>query len=151
MHALTDALLVSPPGAGERLDVLGEKMTVKSSFADGSWTVIEVEKNPDSKVPPHSHPWGEIYYVTSGSMRMMIGGTIYDAPAGTCLHIPPDVVHQPLGPVAPNTRLLNLTGAGAAVQMFRDLARNVSPSNVDRNAVIEILTFYGVSLTMPSA
>jgi quercetin dioxygenase-like cupin family protein len=140
--------IVSAPPE-ERLNVLGEAMTVKSAFPDGSWAVIEVQKNPDSKVPPHSHPWGEIYHILAGGMRIMLDGCVHDAPAGTCIHIPPDVVHQPLGPVQPNTRFLNIVGSLSAVELYRDLSRNVSPDRPDREKVIAILTRHGVTLAMP--
>lgn len=148
MHSPTARLddSVTTPAAGEPLIVLGEKMTIKSAFPDGSWAVIEVEKNPDSKVPAHSHPWGEIYHIIAGGMRIMLAGQIYDAPAGVCVHIPADVVHQPLGPVQPGTRFLNIVGSVSAVELYRELAREVPPNRFDREKVVSILTRHGVTL-----
>jgi mannose-6-phosphate isomerase-like protein (cupin superfamily) len=140
---------VSPPGAGVQLNVLGEKMTVKGGFDDGSWAIIEVEKNPDSKVPAHHHPWDEIYYILSGGMRMMVDGRVVDAPAGTSIHIPADVVHQPLGPVLPNTRFLDICGPGQALQLFRALAHEVQPGKIDRDKVAGILSRHHVTLANP--
>ncbi len=152
MHAPLDSLKqpVSPAGSGEHLNVLGERMTVKGGFADGAWAVIEVEKNPESKVPPHSHPWEEIYYILSGGMRMMVGGHVFDAPAGTSIHIPGGVVHQPLGPVQPNTRFLDILGPGQGLHLFRTLARDVSPDKPDREKVVEILKRHDVTLAIPT-
>jgi mannose-6-phosphate isomerase-like protein (cupin superfamily) len=136
-------------GAGEQLDVLGERILVKGRAADGAWILFEVEKNPVSKAPAHSHPWAETYYLLSGGMRMRVADRIVDAGPGTSVHVPPNVVHQFLAPVLPNTRFLALISPASGEGFFRDLAD--AAGTIDPAKIAAIAGEHGVALVAPPA
>jgi mannose-6-phosphate isomerase-like protein (cupin superfamily) len=139
---------VSAPGEGESFSAMGEEWIIRTRFE--GWTAFEIAFGRDVNVPPHSHPWAEVYSILTGGLRMMIDGVEYDAPAGTLISIPADVVHQPRGPAAPNTRVLDLMGPGCDPQLFRDLARVTADGTVDPQQVLPILKRYGVQPLAPA-
>lgn len=137
---------VSAPGTGEAFSAMGGRMIIRAQFE--GWTAFEMAFQGDIKVPAHSHPWAEVYFILAGGMRMMVDGVEHDAPAGAFISIPADIPHQPRGPVAPGTRVLDLMGPGFDPQMFRELARVTADGKIDPQQVLPILTRYGVRPTV---
>ena len=50
----------------------------------------------------HSHPWGQLIYAATGTMRVLAADALWIVPQGRALWAPPDVVHEIAmrGPVA---------------------------------------------------
>ncbi len=140
-----------PRGGGERLDILGEELTIKGRAADGAWLLLEVKKNPESKAPAHSHPWDEIYYMLCGGMSIMVDGRRYEATPGTSIHVPAGAVHQFLGPVQPNTRFLALLSPAAGEAFFREIAREIPAGAVDPGKIAAIAARHGVAIQAAAA
>ena len=95
---------------------------------DGSTTghrlgIGEITVAPHSAGPPqHRHAQhDEGFYVVSGTARFTIGGTAYDAPAGTLAMIPPGAPHTFANPGDEPLVLLNTFTPDLYVQYFRDL------------------------------
>jgi mannose-6-phosphate isomerase-like protein (cupin superfamily) len=149
MSNISASVQVSGPGAGEAFSAMGERMIIRAQFE--GWTAFEIEFGTEVSVPPHAHPWPEVYFILEGGLRMMIDGEEREAPAGALLAIPADVFHQPRGPALPGTRVLDFMGPGSDPQMFRDLARVTADGKVDPQKVLPILMAFGVQPLLAEA
>ena len=143
-HAVT----LSAPGAGESFSAMDERMIIRAQFE--GWTAFEMDFGTEVKVPPHLHPWAEVYFALSGGLNMMVDGVEYQVPAGTLISIPGGVAHQPRGPAAEDTRMLVLMGPGSDPQMFRELSAVTANGVVDQEQVLPILKRFGVQPIGPS-
>src|ERR1700678_4804535 len=81
---------------------------------DGSTTghrlgMGEITIAPHTDGPPqHRHArHDEGFYVVSGAARFTVGETVYDAPAGTLVMIPPGAPHTFANPTDETTVILN--------------------------------------------
>src|ERR1700734_1957525 len=95
---------------------------------DGSTTghrlgMGEITIAPHTDGPPqHRHArHDEGFYVVSGTARFTVGETVYDAPAGTLVMIPPGAPHTFANPTDTTTVLLNTFTPDLYVEYFRDL------------------------------
>jgi mannose-6-phosphate isomerase-like protein (cupin superfamily) len=95
---------------------------------DGSTTghrlgVGEITLAPHADGPPqHRHArHDEGFYVVSGQARFTVGESVYDAPAGTLVMVPPGAPHTFANPTGSVTVLLNTFTPDLYVQYFRDL------------------------------
>jgi mannose-6-phosphate isomerase-like protein (cupin superfamily) len=48
---------------------------------------------PPGRAPEHSHPYDEVVLIMQGKGVAHIGGVAYELAAGTCLHLPPGLMH----------------------------------------------------------
>ena len=48
---------------------------------------------PPGRAPEHSHPYDEVVLILQGEGLAHIGGSGYELSAGTCLHLPPGLLH----------------------------------------------------------
>lgn len=48
---------------------------------------------PSGRAPHHSHPYDEVVLILAGEGRAHIGGAEHDLAPGTCLHLPPGLLH----------------------------------------------------------
>lgn len=69
--------IIVPPGEGQVLNVLGEKITCKLAGEDsgGTYSIIEEVSPPGGGPPPHvHHETDEIFYVLEGEYEIKCGG-----------------------------------------------------------------------------
>lgn len=57
-------------------------------------SVLVREPPPDSIIPWHSHPWGQLAYPVSGAVCMDVPGSRWLVPPFRALWVPPGVEHQ---------------------------------------------------------
>jgi len=113
------------PDGGESIQ-LGP--TLMRILEDGSTTghglgMGEITVAPHTDGPPqHRHArHDEGFYVVSGAARFTVGETVYDAPAGTLIMIPPGAPHTFANPGDEPTVILNTFTPDLYVEYFRDL------------------------------
>lgn len=119
------AVSVVAPDGGESIQLGSTQMRI---LEDGSTTghrlgIGEIRLAPHTDGPPqHRHArHDEGFYVVSGAARFTVGQTVYDAPAGTLVMIPPGAPHTFANPTDAITVLLNTFTPDLYVQYFRDL------------------------------
>jgi mannose-6-phosphate isomerase-like protein (cupin superfamily) len=83
----------------------------------------EIRLSPHTDGPPqHRHArHDEGFYVVSGTARFTVGETVYDAPAGTLVMVPPGAAHTFANPGDEQAIILNTFTPDLYVQYFRDL------------------------------
>jgi mannose-6-phosphate isomerase-like protein (cupin superfamily) len=113
------------PNDGESIQLGPIRMRI---LEDGSTTghrlgVGEITLAPHADGPPqHRHArHDEGFYVVSGTARFTVGETVYDAPAGTLVMVPPGAPHTFANPTGATTVLLNTFTPDLYVEYFRDL------------------------------
>ena len=121
---MSQVSVVDPEG-GESIQLGLVRMRI---LEDGSTTghrlgVGEITLAPHTDGPPqHRHArHDEGFYVVSGTARFTVGGTTYDAPAGTLVMIPPGAPHTFANPTDAITVILITFTPDLYVQYFRDL------------------------------
>lgn len=121
---MVEAVIVGPDD-GETVPLGPTTMRI---LEDGGTTahrlgIGEITVAPHTDGPPqHRHArHDEGFYVVSGTARFTVGGTTYDAPAGTLAMIPPGVPHTFANPTGEPLVLLNTFTPDLYVQYFRDL------------------------------
>jgi quercetin dioxygenase-like cupin family protein len=84
------------PGEGESYWVLGDLYTFKVVGEDtgGSFSMVEVEVQPQNGPPPHiHHREDETFYVLDGDFSFLHGERTFMATAGSFVHIPMGTIH----------------------------------------------------------
>lgn len=121
---MTEISVVGPAG-GEVIRLGPTQMRI---LEDGRTTghrlgMGEITLAPHTEGPPqHRHArHDEGFYVVSGSARFTVGETIYEAPAGTLVMIPPGAPHTFENPGDEPAVLLNTFTPDLYVGYFRDL------------------------------
>src|SRR5580704_7339895 len=116
---------VIPAAGGEAIQLGPVQMRI---LEDGRTTghrlgVGEITLAPHADGPPqHRHArHDEGFYVVSGTARFTVGETVYEAPAGTLVMIPPGAPHTFANPTDATTVLLNTFTPDLYVEYFRDL------------------------------
>jgi quercetin dioxygenase-like cupin family protein len=149
---MPNSLIVSPDQAPSPLKVVGEEITVLASGArTGSYEIFHQAGPEGSGPPPHSHPWDEAFYVIDGEV---IFGVNEDrdlvARPGTLVHVPGGSTHWfRFG--ADGGVMISVTSRAGASEFFTQVDREVSPTNPDFGALIEIATSHGLNIPVPSA
>jgi quercetin dioxygenase-like cupin family protein len=88
--------LVLAPGEGQSVEnPLGGLFTFKvtSDGSDGAVTAIETFVVRQEGPPLHVHEQDEVIYTLAGSLRVKLGETIREAPAGSFVFIPRGMPH----------------------------------------------------------
>src|ERR1700678_1442597 len=144
---MTQVSVVGPDG-GESIQLGPTQMRI---LEDGSTTghrlgMGEITIAPHTDGPPqHRHArHDEGFYVVSGTARFTVGETVYDAPAGTLVMIPPGAPHTFANPTDETTVILNTFTPDLYVRYFRDLRDMIASGQVlDADAVIDVMARYG--------
>jgi mannose-6-phosphate isomerase-like protein (cupin superfamily) len=88
---------IQPPGAGDRLLVLTNLITIKvpQAATDGQYAIFQETVPPLGGPPPHTHPDEEIFFVVSGDFEFMLhelGHTTAVGPGGL-VRVPGGALH----------------------------------------------------------
>ncbi|MER5549069.1 cupin domain-containing protein [Streptomyces sp. NPDC002589] len=140
------------PGDGEVIDLGPARIRI---LEDGGTTahrlgVGEVTLAPHCEGPPqHRHAeHDEGFYVVSGTARFTVGDTVYDAPVGTLVMVPPGVPHTFANPGTEPLVMLNTFTPDLYVQYFRDLRDTLAATGgqeTDERAVAEVMGRYATT------
>lgn len=143
---MSEVSVVGPDG-GETIQLGPTRMRI---LEDGTTTghrlgIGEITLAPHTEGPPqHRHArHDEGFYVVTGKAQFTVGDTIYDAPAGTLVMIPPGAPHTFSNPTDQATVLLNTFTPDLYVQYFRDLRDMIADGQpLTPDATIEAMRPY---------
>jgi quercetin dioxygenase-like cupin family protein len=137
METRTSAIVDA--GAGERLDVLTDVVTVKTGSPTGALEIFEVCGPAESGPPPHDHPWTEYFYVLEGEIDVAVGEEERRVGAGDLVHIPAGTTHA-FAVASPTARFLAITEGDRAGRLFRELSTlgAVVPDEAHLPAIVTI-------------
>jgi mannose-6-phosphate isomerase-like protein (cupin superfamily) len=135
------------PANGEVIHLGPTQMRI---LEDGSATghrlgMGEISLAPHTDGPPqHRHArHDEGFYVVSGLARFTVAETIYEAPAGTLVMIPPGAPHTFANPGDEPAVLLNTFTPDFYVQYFRDLRDMIAAGqDLTPEATIQVMSRY---------
>ena len=101
--------------------------------------------------PPHSHPWDEAFYVIDGHVVFGLDAQQdLVAHAGTLVHVPGGTTHWfRFG--AGGGEMISVTSRAGASAFFTHAAAEVSPSDPDLGALVNIASAHGLTIPVPSA
>lgn len=146
-----------PAGEGEALDVLGARLTFKTTAAEtgNKFSVGELTVPPQAGVPLHSHPERETLFVLAGEVQFLHleEGEPKAVPAipGSALSVPPDAAHGLVNAGETPARLLVVAEPGLEA-FFREAGvpvdpaaplRETPPTLEEAEQVFEIARQYG--------
>jgi mannose-6-phosphate isomerase-like protein (cupin superfamily) len=121
----TNEVSVTGPDDGEMIDLGPAQVRI---LEDGRTTahrlgIGEITVAPHSDGPPqHWHArHDEGFYVVSGTAQFTVGETVYDAPPGTLVMVPPGAPHTFANPGDQPLVMVNTFTPDLYVQYFRDL------------------------------
>jgi quercetin dioxygenase-like cupin family protein len=131
------------------LNVVGTEVTVLASNAATQSYGITLQRGDEGTGPqPHSHAWDEAFYVLSGKVNFVCGGSAYPCDAGTLVHVPKGTVHG-FSYGAGGGEMLEITGAGAlAAQMFKAVDHEIPPGAPDVPKLLDVLKRNGVDVAV---
>ncbi len=147
---MREPFIVTPDRRTAVLNVFGNDITVLASETDTRDVQVSLQSGRDRLgAPPHSHPWDELFYVTSGRVEFGFGeggARKVTCDAGTLLHIPAGTIHSFTYSLE-GGEMLEVTGKGShAVAMFVDLAREIPPEVPEPAKVGEVLGRHGLTV-----
>ena len=138
-------LIVTPENRSAALSVAGTNVTVLISSDESESQQLTLQSGQEgSGPPPHSHPWDESFYVTSGHVQFTCDGKTTMCRAGTLVHVPAGTVHSFSYGVGGGEMLEVTGGASKSVQSFIALDREISPGPVDVPKIAKVAGEYGV-------
>jgi len=112
-----DTPIVLSPGDGE---TIGETI-VKAARPELS--LLEFVVAPGGSVDLHLHKGhSDSFYVLEGVLEFQVGDEVVEAPAGSYVLAPPNVVHRFRNPSGSPARALNIHTPGGFVEYRRELA-----------------------------
>lgn len=127
------------PGEGERLDVLGDRQTVKISGAEtgGAFALIENVNPPGTGIPPHvHHREDEAFYVLEGRVEFTVEGEAHEVEAGAVVFLPRGTAHGFRVVGDRPARMLILLAPAGLEAYFRRLAALEGPPEPDALAAL---------------
>src|SRR5439155_7805831 len=138
------------PDGGEIIELGRARMRI---LQDGRTTahrlgIGEITLAPHSAGPPqHRHAQhDEGFYVVSGTGRFTVGQTVYEAPRGTLVMVPPGVPHTFANPGDEPLVLLNTFTPDLYVQYFRDLGETLrSGQELTGQCTAEVMSRYATT------
>lgn len=147
---MSNVSVVAPHG-GEVIELGVARMRV---LEDGGTTahrlgVSEITLAPHSDGPPqHRHAQhDEGFYVVSGTATFTVGETVYDAPKGTFVMVPPGVPHTFANPGEEPVVLLNTFTPDLYVQYFRDLRDTIAAGQpLTPQSTAEVMSRYATTV-----
>lgn len=149
---MSQPLFVPADQAPAPLAIVGEQITILAPGEQtGSYEIFRQVGPEGSGPPPHSHPWDEAFYVTSGQVEFGVGDQQdLVARAGTLVHVPSGSTHWfRFG--AGGGEMISMTSHAGAAAFFTHVAREVSPTDPDLGALIGIATAHGLDIPIPAA
>jgi quercetin dioxygenase-like cupin family protein len=146
------------PGAGEKLDVLGDiaMFKVPATASGGSLIMAEIVTQPGGGPPGlHTHPTEEAFYVLDGEFEVSgIGddGKPFTARAsrGSVIYVPPDAAHTFRNAGDQPGRLLVTYTSPELERMARELAELPTNLPPDPATIMGILTNHGIRFVHPA-
>jgi quercetin dioxygenase-like cupin family protein len=146
---MSEVSVVAPDG-GELVELGPARVRI---LEDGGTTahrlgIGEITLAPHSEGPPqHRHAQhDEGFYVVSGAARFTVGQTVYEAPKGTLVMIPPGAPHTFANPGDEPVVLLNTFTPDLYVQYFRDLRDTLASGHeMTADATVEVMSRYGTT------
>lgn len=138
--------VVTPKDYPQALNVVGESITVLASGeATGGYEIFHQHGPAGSGPPPHSHPWDESFYVTSGEITFGIGEQTLTAVPGTLVHLPAGTVHWFRFGTG-GGQMVSMTSRLGASQMFTDIDREIVPDKPDLAKLIGVGARHGLTV-----
>ncbi|QQS11439.1 MAG: cupin domain-containing protein [Rhodospirillales bacterium] len=138
------------PADGERLDVLGAAMIVKTDPGGDGVFVADHSVPPGYFVPPHAHDDDdETLMVVDGALTLLGPAGSVVAGAGSCAHLPRGSVHGFRNDTSSPVRVLVIARPGLqAAEMFRHLDRagRAAPGGLTPPEIGDICGQYGVRM-----
>jgi quercetin dioxygenase-like cupin family protein len=113
-------------GAGERLWIVGDTMTLKATgdSTGGGLVLLENLTAPGGGPPPHVHTReAEFFYVLDGSFEIRIGDVRHALGPGGFAYVPPGTVHNFRNTAATPSRILVGFTPGGMEGFFRESGR----------------------------
>jgi len=141
--------IVLPPGAGPRIVVLGDHMTLKIHGRDtgGVFSQFEASCQPQVGPPLHiHHREEETFFVIEGEFEFVCGDLRTTGGPGTVVHLPRGVAHRFKNIGESTGRLLiTLTPAGLE-DFFMEVGALPSDQQADIPRIIALATRYGMEI-----
>ena len=142
---------ISTPADGEVIDLGPATIRI---MEDGGTTghrigIAEITLAPHSDGPiQHRHAeHDEGFYVVSGTARFTVGTTVYEAPPGTLVMVPPGVPHTFANPGDAPLVMVNTFTPDRYVQYFRDMRALMDRHGLPTpEAIAEVMSHYATTL-----
>ena len=139
------------PGAGRRIDAMGNVHINKAVGADtgGAWALVELHAT-GANPPLHQHDReDEAFYVLDGRARVWVGDAEFEAEAGSFVLGPRGVPHAFAGQPGGDLKLLVLIAPAGFEQMFDEIAQLPEDEQQDPSVLGGIAARYGVQILGP--
>lgn len=120
--------ITTPADRSQPLNVVGVAISVLPSGQENAAPKITFQSGAEGAgPPPHSHPWGECFYVIKGQVLFTVDGMTTTCFPGTFVHVPNGTVHAfSFGPGG--GEMLEITDHDSrAISMFTALDSEVAP------------------------
>ena len=151
------SIKILPPGHGESLWALGEKLTFKLGSQDtgGAFELSELLAQPDNGPPPHLHRCeAEMFYVLEGEFAFTLGQRTFTRSTGFAAYLPRGVLHTYNNVGQRSGRMLVAAVPGGFERFIRAWARPVSdpaeppprPTQQEVETLMATAPHYGVEL-----
>jgi uncharacterized glyoxalase superfamily protein PhnB/quercetin dioxygenase-like cupin family protein len=114
------------PGEGRHYPMGRLSATFKADGVEtaGRYGISEWWLDPHTKGPgPHAHPDDDVFYVLSGTMSIFVDGEWNDAPAGSIVVVPGNVLHDFENRSDQRAGMLNVSAPGNFEQRLPDIAQ----------------------------
>jgi quercetin dioxygenase-like cupin family protein len=111
-------------GEGRRYDMGPIQATFKSDGSEtaGAYSISEWRLEPHTTGPgAHQHPEDDVFYVTEGTMSVLVDDEWIDAPAGSFVLIPGGVTHDFENRSSEPATALNVSQPGDFEQHMPDI------------------------------
>jgi mannose-6-phosphate isomerase-like protein (cupin superfamily) len=154
METTLETAFVQPPGAGDSLVVMGDRITFKFGAATtgGAFTLFEGVVAPGGGEPVHYHEREEeTFYVIAGQAEFLLGDTWQAVAVGSTVYIPRGVIHsfRNAGITPLHVLVLNTPG-GLHEELFAALSELPRPANPEQGAaLIAVAARFGTVMLPP--
>ncbi|HEX6348800.1 MAG TPA: cupin domain-containing protein [Candidatus Dormibacteraeota bacterium] len=117
------------------------RVKVESAETGGAFALVEVVMQPqlwEGPAPHIHHSGSETFYVIEGTLKMLAGGDVVQATAGTCVHVPAGTVHAFSNPGHGPVRFLQMLAPGSLLTMVEEITSLVAAGIQDRAQIAAI-------------
>ncbi len=134
-------------GEGKKLNVIGDRMTIKLTGEDtgGQFTFFEQENDPGTGIPPHVHAnEDEVFKVIEGKVEFWLNGQIKVLESGDVIYAPKGVPHT-WKVIGDQKAKVDVSVFPAGLEkMFEELSR-LPAGPPDKELVTGIVGRYGIA------